>query len=294
MPRVPDELVTTVVYLFPSSEAAEAGERAGGTGFLMSIPFTNSLLAHWYVVTNRHVIDSGCRTVGFNWYDGTRWHHEIEEADWERHELGYDVAAAWLPFNLFNEDDHFNAFDVEALLTEETFRDWEVGLGDEMLLVSRHLGHQGRVKNRPIVHSGMLSLSPPDLVYNKYRSLEELSFLVEARSWGGFSGSMVLGYISSRNPDFQRGETTDRAFILGVLWGHISIKEPVRDRSGEGTGDFVEVNSGVAAVVPAWRIREVLNQQKLVSERARFEKHWTEQMRKLGRVVDDPGENRII
>ena len=75
---------------------------------------------------------------------------------------------------------------------------------------------------------------------------------------------------------------------MGVLWGHVSINEPVRDRSGQETGDFVEVNSGMAAVVPAWHIRELLDQQKLVDQRARFETRWTNDMRKLRQVADDP------
>ena len=54
----------------------------------MSIPFTNNRSEHWYVVTNRHVVDAGCRTVAFNWYDGTRWKFEIADDDWERHETG--------------------------------------------------------------------------------------------------------------------------------------------------------------------------------------------------------------
>ena len=77
---------------------------------------------------------------------------------------------------------------VFFLPTEEKFVEMDVGLGEELLLMSRHIGHQGITRNSPILHSGMLSLSPPEYLYNKELDDDELSFLVEARSWGGFKG----------------------------------------------------------------------------------------------------------
>jgi hypothetical protein len=34
MPRIPDILLDTVIYLYPTAMDAESGARAGGTGFL--------------------------------------------------------------------------------------------------------------------------------------------------------------------------------------------------------------------------------------------------------------------
>ena len=88
----------------------------------------------------------------------------IDENDWVRHSSS-DLAAAWVPLNIFVED--IRAFPSFFLPTEEEFVEMEVGLGEELLLMSRHIGHQGITRNSPILHSGMLSLSPPEYLYNK-------------------------------------------------------------------------------------------------------------------------------
>ena len=84
----------------------------------------------------------------------------------------------------------------------------------------------------------MLSLSPPEYLYNKELDDDELSFLVEARSWGGFSGSPVLAYRSPNQVNLrEEADADDREFILGVLWGHLTSREVVVTRAGSPTGD---------------------------------------------------------
>src|SRR5260370_42243079 len=72
MPRIPDEFLDCVVYLYPSQPAAEAGEGLGGTGFVVGIRSQDRSVQSLYVVTNRHVVELGNTTVRINTLDGKR------------------------------------------------------------------------------------------------------------------------------------------------------------------------------------------------------------------------------
>jgi len=56
MPRLPDNFLDTAVYIYDSLEDAKSGKAAGGSGFLISIPWEGEDGEHVYVVTNHHVI----------------------------------------------------------------------------------------------------------------------------------------------------------------------------------------------------------------------------------------------
>src|SRR5215475_6135267 len=65
MPRLDDQFLDCSIFLYPSVEDAERGERIGGSGFLASVhglyagpylPGTDSPISHFYAVSNRHVV----------------------------------------------------------------------------------------------------------------------------------------------------------------------------------------------------------------------------------------------
>lgn len=62
-------------------------------------------------------------------------------------------------------------------------------------------------------------------------------------------------------------------WLLGVDWGHLEIMAPVVNPQGEETaeGGRVFTNSGMTCVVPAWKLRELLDQRELVEARERGE-----------------------
>jgi hypothetical protein len=61
MPRIRDEILDCVIYLYRSVHEAEEGINIGGSGFLVGVA-CESLGpndAHVYAITNKHVIDDG-------------------------------------------------------------------------------------------------------------------------------------------------------------------------------------------------------------------------------------------
>jgi len=56
MPRIPDCIADSAIYLYASERAAKEGQNAGGSGFLVNVPSVPGM-GHLYAVTNRHLVD---------------------------------------------------------------------------------------------------------------------------------------------------------------------------------------------------------------------------------------------
>jgi hypothetical protein len=65
MPRIDDDLLDCVVYLYGSKAEADAGINIGGSGFLVSYASSRGIKAggFMYAITNRHIIREKCATV---------------------------------------------------------------------------------------------------------------------------------------------------------------------------------------------------------------------------------------
>jgi hypothetical protein len=67
--------------------------------------------------------------------------------------------------------------------------------------------------------------------------------------------------------------------ILGIHWGQFKDEKPIKSRKKKqqeshlptGHEEYIEENSGMTCVIPAWRIMELLNCDQLVQQRERVE-----------------------
>src|ERR1700681_1223038 len=69
MPRIPQNVISSVFYLYWSREDAEAGKNPGGTGFIVRYEgtFDGGIPGHhFYGVTNWHVACQGFSTIRLN------------------------------------------------------------------------------------------------------------------------------------------------------------------------------------------------------------------------------------
>jgi hypothetical protein len=57
--------------------------------------------------------------------------------------------------------------------------------------------------------------------------------------------------------------------FLGVDWGHIPMLLPVLDSRGDPLPDrqYVKSHTSMSGIVPAWRLMELLDMQKLKEQR---------------------------
>jgi len=269
MPRVPDELLDAVVFLYPSEQAALSGERAGGTGFVVGTrgPLSDRLFC--YLVTNDHVASGGCDVVRVNTERGVDI-SRVPASAWLSHPNGDDVAAA--PVDI---PSHWKVrpLDWAAVCpTPERMAELNVGIGDDVVMIGRFIGHEGRESNQPVARFGNIALMPGEPVLSGGGQKVQ-AFLVEMRSLPGFSGSPVFVYIgpaSYRSNKKMMPFYSETIGLIGIDTGHKQHSSPVYVRGTTRLVDDsweVRQNTGVAIVAPYWRIGELLEQPEFVKRR---------------------------
>jgi hypothetical protein len=289
VPRISDRIVRAIVYIYSTEEAARANQRDGGTGFLVTLPMAESEEGgHLLVVTAGHVVGHG-RDM---WL---RVNRQVGPADvipvprdkWFHHPDGDDVAVALITDDWLEVGREFMAIPPDWFVSTGVLADLDIGRGDDAFFVGRFVdGDQGDT-NMPTARFGSIAnmLIP---VKDPKRGLTQESFVVEARSLSGFSGSPVFIHLQPMTPrpsealDPVRKVVLERngagPYLLGIDWAHLGWSEPVRDKRGQplAHGEHVATNSGMLAVLPAWKIAEVialpLLQAAIENDRLEFER----------------------
>jgi hypothetical protein len=221
MPRIQDDLLDCVIYLYPSVTDAETGVKAGGSGFLVSVPLEkNPDHRAVYAVTNSHVIRGGSPVVRLNTLKGDMKALDIPASVWMHHPDGDDIAVVplGLDANLFK----FKMLPVQMFITNEIIDEFAVGPGDDVFLIGRFTTHEGKQRNLPSARFGNIAMMPLEPILHPSGLLQE-SFLVEAHSINGYSDSPVFVHIPSFSNRPGKGGSFSHygPWLLGVDWGHI-------------------------------------------------------------------------
>jgi hypothetical protein len=173
----------------------------------------------------------------------------------------------------------FNFVPRADFMDSNIVAEMKIGPGDDSFLVGRFINHEGRQQNLPTVRFGCIAQMPSEPIVQD-DGFEQESFLVEARSIGGYSGSPVFVFIP---PGSLRDGVEDWVphkilmghgpWLLGVDWGHINDWEPVRNELGRPVNPTnpsamqVKMNTGMMAVVPAWKLAELLDEGPIADHR---------------------------
>lgn len=263
VPRVPDRWLQCVSFLYATSADAARREGAGGTGAVIHVvePVSGSRVR--FLLTNAHVAERA-GAVTLNRVDGSLGIVELSADLWEWGGTD-DFALCPLPL------EEPSTWRVSGLdwdgwaITREDVDAFGVGPGDDVAMAGRLVGYDGRERNTPVVRSGTVAMMPGEPVRDG-RGLDVEAFLTDMRSFSGFSGSPTFLLI---NPGSWRGYDRPIDFgqghhmLLGVDAGHTRVKAPVWQGTEQVPGMAVRENSGMAIVVPAWRITDLLHSEPL-------------------------------
>src|SRR5579863_194044 len=301
MPRISDIFTDNAVYIYSTIQDAEDGVKQGGSGFLVHVPFElNTGWRHVYVITNQHVLEKAQSPVlRMNKRLGGVEFLETQADQWHVHPDGDDVAA--MPVKIDPGAMKFISLPVDKFVTPELIVAEDIGIGDDTIMVGRFISHDGKQQNTPSVRFGNIAMMVGDPITCDGRQQE--SFLVEMRSLPGASGSAVHIYSPAAVFDMSRrrggkdlipdnkfnlfgpdaAESLDSInrkslpkgpFLLGIDWCHLEKRTPVM-RAGSQTEMYIEENAGMAGVVPAWTIIELLNQECFMSARNKADEQIT-------------------
>lgn len=252
--RIPDEVLRCIAYVGVPRGGFERPEEmvAKGTGFFVTVPSrASAAVSHVYLVTARHVVEpllgrndllirvnkaGGGPFYGLAGDEDLRWwFHPSDE--------NVDVAVAgWSP----PAEVDYRAIPTNMFLTDDIIAGSDIGPGDEVFLAGLFVPLPGSDRNLPIVRVGHLAMMPTEPVPT--REGPRSGYLVEAKSLGGSSGS----------PTFVRSSRGTNIYLLGLNRGHWNVS----------LNDLENLNMGISFIVPAKKIREVLERPELVGARA--------------------------
>lgn len=304
MPRIPGQWLDAVVYLYPSVEAANRGEQAGATGFIVSVPpgdgdphdIIRKDLGHHYIVTNAHAVENRQSVVArINTRAGDYDVLTIPHEEWQCHPQGDDVAAAVLDVEW--KIHRYASVDQSMMLTPELQAHWDFGPGDEVFFIGRYIDHEGKAHNVPTVRSGIISAFPAEPINQHERKHDQETILVEARSLSGYSGSPVFVTPSAH---IERADRHDGApvvkavtggpcYLLGIDWGHHPWTEKVRDpmtRKPVQDGTYVRGNSGMMMIVPTSKLVSLLDIDLFKNQRREYEERKVKEILESTSVMD--------
>jgi hypothetical protein len=279
MPQISSFFLDTVVYLYRNKAEAEEGKNFGGTGFLVTLPDETypDRAAYFYAITNWHVAcQKGFSTIRVNNKDGSVDVFEFGPEEW--HFLPqYDVAVIPMPFNASRLKAAM--LPTQLFVTKEMFGSESplLGVGSDVFMIGRFIDHDGGQTNRPAARFGHVSVLPAPIIQpNKVKAD---SFCIDMHSRTGHSGSPVFVYRTPGSDIASASVIAHGSYlgILGIHWGQFPELWEIEKgaaaalQSEVGTlileGEYVKGLSGMACVLPAWTILEVLKMPKLIGLR---------------------------
>lgn len=289
LPFIEREYVGSSICVYPDEAAAAAGVGAGGSGLLIGLQSSGLVpTVHLYAVTNDHVIQR-TPVVSLVTEHGERQIFDRSSKDWHSHIAGDDVAVCYL--GRVDDSDYRYVSPRQFLQRSNLARDArpdQVGPGDSCLLTGRYIDSSGRQFDQPLVRFGNLAMLPESVTQIDRFGFEQESFLVDMRSQPGLSGSGVFVYFEDtgvipHDRDRQALDGRDLAtiervwagahrsvitkmWLIGINWGRLPLRLNFRTAAGETVE--AEANHGLAAVVPVWKVAELLESEDVTSERS--------------------------
>ncbi|MBA7673314.1 hypothetical protein ES703_81509 [subsurface metagenome] len=263
--RVPDEVRQCVAFIgLPVTiPDAQQGIRFQGTAFFVSVPSESMEgKSYIYLVTAKHVaikLEGKTFMVRINTNDGKSALVIGEGTQWWYHATDESVDVALIPF-VPPAEFEYRSIPTTMFLLDEIIQGKSIGTGDEVFIAGLFAHLTGSARNLPIVRMGNIAMMPGEPVSTKeFGDIE--AYLIEARSIGGLSGS----------PAFVRETVTmglGAFYLLGLMHGHWDI--PLQSKNDAMRADedtYGQVNMGIAIVIPAKKILEVLNQPRMIDAR---------------------------
>jgi hypothetical protein len=273
MPRIPTELLNTVIYLYHSETDARLGRDAGGSGLLSGIPVPTGDGAWIYAVTNAHV-SKEAPVVRINKADGTVGIFPFISTDWVDHPDGItDLSATNLDLG------QVDTYKISGIwpswfAIREAIEAFKINLGDDTILLGRFINRDGKLRNLPSVRAGIISqMADPDDPIDTEAGPQE-AYLVETRSISGYSGSPIFVWIPALR--YAKGAPPgtmiqDVLLFLGIDCAHVPDYSRVLDAkcNEKHPAEYVETNTGMAIVIPSYKLQELLDCDELKEQRAK-------------------------
>ena len=174
------------------------------------------------------------------------------------------VDVAVIPFLPDQEKFDFKFLSDDMITTKDAFKALKIREGSDVFFTGLFTPYPGSVKNHPIVRFGRVALVTDEKI--EWQGQQMDLYLIEAGSYGGNSGAPVFFYLGS---DREPGSIVVGAPILklaGIMQGTFLDAQEIKVLETKKVPIALS-NMGIAAVVPAYKLHEVLFSDELKKHR---------------------------
>jgi hypothetical protein len=282
---IPSDLKKCVVFLYVNAEDVNAKARGVapyGTGFMVGVKSsTDANKMYAYMVTAKHVLETGTE----NGDAGTplkRIYVRLNRRDGQISKpLELDLRWNGQDRNVFVDDDptvdiavvpiapseaifDYKVLPFEMVTSKKDISDLQIGEGTDIFFAGLFSPYQGERRIFPIVRFGKVALlTDEEVPWGKGQKTD--LYLVDTGSFGGNSGSPVFFFLGAdRTPGALTLGFDIR--LAGVMKGSFLDHYPVA-LVQQSIRAYSAENMGIAAVVPAYRLREILLSADLATHR---------------------------
>lgn len=194
MPRVSQEIIDSVFYLYANRQDAVDGKSPCGTGFVVAINvvrYQKNFIFH-YGVTNWHVAcQGGFSVVRLNKKDGSTDVLEFGPEDWNFIAGRQDIAV--VPLELDRKVHKIGGVNDYLFMGRKGLSG--LGVGEDVFMLGLFIDHAGKATNIPSARFGNISMLPsPEATIEQPTTYDGESFVLDLRSRTGYSGSPVFIY----------------------------------------------------------------------------------------------------
>ncbi len=270
MPRIDHAFLDCAVYLYPNEKAARSGISYGGSGFLVAVPYELDIdgvrRSHVYAVPNSHVVrESRSPVIRLNKLEGQTEVLPLTYKDWIDDWDEDDLAVCMLDDTIMNRFRWFAP--TPSSFLRDDLLNGIVGVGTDVITIARFIAHDGKQENFPVALFGNISMLNWEAIRRPDReNLKQESFLVQSKAFPGTSGSPV--FLAPLEPGMVN-------MLVGIVWGYSYLRAEIRrknpDKPIRESSMYINDNTGMMLVIPAWKLQRFLDRSDLVMQRKKIE-----------------------
>lgn len=273
--KIPTEVKQVVAFIYIKTPDGKL--KPNGTGFFVGVRHDQDHnLSYVYFVTARHVItDSTQGKLFSNIYlrldkknGGTQTLELPLRADGPKQTVYFHsdptVDLVVIPALPDEKTLNFKILPDDLITDVGKFNELKISEGSEVFFTGLFTPHVGQQKNYPVVRFGRVALVTDEKV-DWGGTLMDL-YLIESYSFGGNSGSPVFFYLGSDREPGSIILGQPQLFLAGVMMGAFQDVRPIQALQ-TNTIPVSSSNLGIAAVVPSYKLREVLFSDILKNQR---------------------------
>jgi len=272
---IPDDIKKTVVFIY--AQNANGKLIPNGTGFFIGVEnIENKETFSVYFVTAKHVLQYGADKkyldkvyLRLNKKDSTAeskglmlYESGINKNIYTHSDATVDIAV--IPLLPSQEIYDFLFMPNNFLNSKQDYKEMNIREGSDVFFTGMFTPFLGEKKNYPITRFGRVALVTEEKIPwdNQLTDL----YLVESSSYGGNSGSPVFFYLGANRGDGSLHVGPPIIKLAGIMKGYFGEKSPISvvETNKVAVSDR---NIGIAAVVPAYLLQEILYSDELIEKR---------------------------